>query len=121
MATQRIKTTEKTILQQDDPIPEETRPTVPQSVIVKLLAFTAAMIVLPIGSYFLTVNSLFNGLRPCFLPLNTRANRLGNASYAGGLAAMLANVILISYVVVAMQEDQEGSANASKKETKKNI
>ncbi|CEJ82199.1 hypothetical protein VHEMI02278 [[Torrubiella] hemipterigena] len=105
MATQRIKTTEKTILQQDDPIPEETRPTVPASVVVKLLAFTAAMIVLPIGSYFLTVNSLFNG----------------NASYAGGLAAMIANVILISYVVVAMAEDQEGSASAPKKETKKNI
>lgn len=121
MATQRIKTTEKTILQQDDPIPEETRPTVPPSVIVKLLAFTAAMIVLPIGSYFLTVNSLFNGLYAPFRLLTARANSTGNASYAGGLAAMIANVILISYVVVAMAEDQEGSASAPKKETKKNI
>jgi hypothetical protein len=31
------------------------------SVIAKLLAFTAAMIVLPIGSYFVSVNTLFKG------------------------------------------------------------
>lgn len=32
-----------------------------RSVIAKLLAFTAAMIVLPIGSYFASVNTLFKG------------------------------------------------------------
>jgi hypothetical protein len=31
------------------------------SVIAKLLAFTAAMIIAPIGSYFMTVNTLFKG------------------------------------------------------------
>lgn len=30
-------------------------------VIVKLLAFTLAMVVCPIGSYFLTLNYVFNG------------------------------------------------------------
>jgi hypothetical protein len=30
-------------------------------VIVKLLAFTFAMIVVPIGSYFATVNTVFKG------------------------------------------------------------
>lgn len=33
----------------------------PRDVIVKLLAFTFAMIVVPIGSYFLTVNTVFSG------------------------------------------------------------
>jgi len=31
------------------------------NVIVKLLGFTFAMVVLPIGSYFLTVNTIFKG------------------------------------------------------------
>lgn len=33
----------------------------PRDVIVKLLAFTFAMIVVPIGSYFATVNTVFKG------------------------------------------------------------
>lgn len=32
-----------------------------RSVIVKLLGFTAAMVILPIGSYFVTVNTIFRG------------------------------------------------------------
>lgn len=32
-----------------------------RSVIAKLLAFTAAMVTLPIGSYFMSVNILFGG------------------------------------------------------------
>lgn len=32
-----------------------------RDVIVKLLAFTFAMIVVPIGSYFATVNTVFKG------------------------------------------------------------
>lgn len=31
------------------------------SVIMKLLAFTLGMIVIPIGSYFVTVDTVFNG------------------------------------------------------------
>lgn len=34
----------------------------PREVIVKLLAFTFAMIVFPIGSYYVTVNTIFKGL-----------------------------------------------------------
>ena len=33
-----------------------------RSVIAKLLGFTFAMVILPIGSYFVTVNSLFGGM-----------------------------------------------------------
>ncbi|KOS20927.1 Vacuolar ATPase assembly integral membrane protein vma21 [Escovopsis weberi] len=78
-----------------------TSPVVPTHVIVKLLGFSFAMIVVPIGSYFLTVHSVFNG----------------NSSLAGGMAALLANVVLISYVVVAMKEDQ--GEQSEKPETKK--
>jgi hypothetical protein len=38
------------------------------SVILKLLAFTLGMIVIPIGSYFVTVDTVFNGARG-FRPL----------------------------------------------------
>ena len=81
MATRRIATDEKTHLDQDETRAEPVSnisPAVPtyvsiklnnlslytnkhRSVIAKLLAFTAAMIVLPIGSYFVSVNTLFRG------------------------------------------------------------
>jgi len=101
MATRRIANSERTVLEKDDHGPEEKSdiaPAVPKDVIFKLLGFTLAMVVLPIGSYFATVNTVFKG----------------NASYAGGLAAVLANVVLIWYIIVAMNEDQ-----SDRKETKK--
>lgn len=30
----------------------------------------------------------------------------GNASYAGGFAAVMANVVLIAYIIAAVREDQ---------------
>ncbi|KAG6013148.1 vacuolar ATPase assembly integral membrane protein vma21 [Claviceps lovelessii] len=92
MATRRIISSEKTILERDLHPEEKSNiaPAVPKHVIVKLLGFTFAMIVVPIGSYFLTVHTIFKG----------------NASLAGGLAALFANVVLISYVIVAMREDE---------------
>jgi hypothetical protein len=104
MATRRIVATEKTFLDKDDPIDEtsSTAPAVPSQVIYKLLAFTFAMVFIPIGSYFLTVNTVFNG----------------NSSFAGGLAAVLANVVLIGYIVVAMKEDQSDQLKAENKKDK---
>ncbi|QUC18418.1 uncharacterized protein UV8b_02659 [Ustilaginoidea virens] len=107
MATRRIVSSEKTILEKDDYAEEKSNitPAVPKDVIFKLLGFTFAMIVVPIGSYFLTVHSVFKG----------------NSSLAGGLAALLANVVLISYVVVAMKEDDSerrgGEKGAESKKT----
>ncbi|KAF2836403.1 hypothetical protein M501DRAFT_939696 [Patellaria atrata CBS 101060] len=65
-------------------------PAVPAPVIFKLLAFTFAMITLPIGSFFFTRDYVFRG----------------NTTFAGGFAAIMANMVLIGYVIVAMKEDQ---------------
>ncbi|KAF7543622.1 hypothetical protein G7Z17_g10589 [Cylindrodendrum hubeiense] len=69
MATRRIIATEKTILDRDDTVEEKSNisPAVPNDVIFKLVAFTLAMIVIPIGSYFVTVATIFKGTRFYFL------------------------------------------------------
>ncbi|KAI8954816.1 hypothetical protein F4801DRAFT_451047 [Xylaria longipes] len=111
MTSRRIISSEKTILDKDDedlqssPGTSEqssTAPAVPMDVIIKLLAFTFAMVVIPIGSYFVTINTIFGG----------------NSTYAGALAAILANVVLVGYVVVAMNEDQSDQLEAEKKKQK---
>ncbi|KAJ0121422.1 hypothetical protein N8I77_004369 [Diaporthe amygdali] len=111
MATQRIISGEKTILEKDDIVgaspaagtKSNIAPAVPMDVIAKLLAFTFAMIVVPIGSYFLTVNTVFKG----------------NSTFAGATAAIMANVVLIAYVIVAMREDQSEQLENKGKEGKK--
>ncbi|KAH8166791.1 hypothetical protein CIB48_g1458 [Xylaria polymorpha] len=130
MTSRRIISSEKTILDKDDedlqpgPGTSEqsiTAPAVPihallyanlgeentgeisKDVIIKLLAFTLAMVVIPIGSYFVTVNTVFGG----------------NSTYAGALAAILANVVLVGYVIVAMNEDQSDQLEAEKKKKQK--
>ncbi|GAP83364.1 putative vacuolar ATPase assembly integral membrane protein VMA21 [Rosellinia necatrix] len=112
MTSRRIISSEKTILDKDDDDLQSgsgtseqssTGPAVPMDVILKLLAFTFAMVVIPIGSYFLTVRTIFNG----------------NSTYAGALAAILANVVLVGYVIVAMNEDQSDQLEAEKKKKQK--
>ncbi|KAH8675572.1 vacuolar ATPase assembly integral membrane protein VMA21 [Xylariales sp. PMI_506] len=110
MATRRIIASEKTILEKDDNIgsspaaneKSSIAPAVPTDVIVKLLAFTFAMIIIPIGSYFATVHTIFKG----------------NSTYAGALAALMANVVLVGYVIVAYTEDQSEQQD-EKKDKKK--
>ncbi|KAJ9624962.1 vacuolar ATPase assembly integral membrane protein vma21 [Taxawa tesnikishii (nom. ined.)] len=105
MATRRITTQEKTHIDQDETKDEgksNIAPAVPTNVIVKLLGFTFAMIIMPIGSYFLTLNSLFSG----------------NSTYAGATAAIVANIVLIGYVIVAFKDDQSERAELEEKEKK---
>lgn len=79
------------------------------------------MIVAPISTYFLTVNNVFKGksiirhpipkrevppvFSPSFREIELR-QFLGNSTWAGASAAIMANVVLIGYIVAAVYEDQ---------------
>ncbi|KAF2498553.1 vacuolar ATPase assembly integral membrane protein VMA21 [Lophium mytilinum] len=106
MTSRRIISDEKTYLDKDDDKdnsqPSNIAPAVPAAVIWKLLGFTFAMITMPIGTYFLTVNAVFKG----------------NSTFAGALAAIIANVVLVGYVVVAMKEDQSERLEEEEKQKK---
>lgn len=43
---------------------------------------------------------------------------LGNSTYAGALAAIMANAVLIGYIFVAMAEDQSEQLGPSKEAKK---
>ncbi|KAH8602531.1 vacuolar ATPase assembly integral membrane protein [Bisporella sp. PMI_857] len=106
MATRRNVASEKTALEKNDahaPVSKsDITPAVPAHVIYKLLGFTLAMAVVPITSYFLTLNSIFGG----------------NSTWAGATAALMANVVLIGYIIVAMKEDDSEPTKAAEKSRK---
>ncbi|RPA80767.1 hypothetical protein BJ508DRAFT_415237 [Ascobolus immersus RN42] len=63
--------------------------TVPTGTLAKLLIFTTAIVVAPLASYFLTVDRVFNG----------------NSTYSAATAAVVANIVLVGYLVIALQEE----------------
>lgn len=58
------------------------------------------MFAAPITAYYVARDRLFNG----------------NATYSGGFAAFVANVVLVGYVIAAFMEDQ-GETKSNKKMT----
>lgn len=60
-----------------------------------------ALFAAPLTAYYFSRDRLFGG----------------NPTYAGGLAALVANVVLLAYVVAAFMEDQgDGTNTKTKKE-----
>ncbi|GAA5833331.1 hypothetical protein JCM5353_008537 [Sporobolomyces roseus] len=64
-------------------------------VVWKLSIFTLLMILGPIGTYFLTLNYYFRDPTPAAIS-----------------AALVANLVLVGFVVVAFMEDSDDSKNA---------
>lgn len=85
--------------------PSNVGPQISTSVLSKLLFFSAAMVVLPLSAYYLSLEYLFEGYK---------------TSYAAITAAITANVVVIGYVITAFLEDdtaqqQEAISKATKK------
>ncbi|KAI9358842.1 hypothetical protein BD770DRAFT_387066 [Pilaira anomala] len=68
--------------------------------LVKLLSFSAALFAFPILTFFCTLHSLFEG----------------NTTYAAGAAVVMANVIVVLYIVVAYFEKPRTDVTEEKKE-----
>ncbi|KAI1978437.1 vacuolar ATPase assembly integral membrane protein vma21 [Ophidiomyces ophidiicola] len=104
MATRRNPAAEKTtssttpsaqaLSAQDAPLKEAMQlqdvPGYPHQVLWKLIVYSIAVVVLPISAYFYSKNYIFEG----------------NTTYSGAIAALTANVVLISYIILAVREDR---------------
>lgn len=70
----------------------------------KLLAFTAAMVILPLGTYWFTLNYIFQGMSTAS---NMQLMTGYNYTKAGITAIATAHCVLFLYIYVAIKEDSE--------------
>lgn len=72
----------------------------------KLLFFTAAMIILPLGTYWFTLNYIFEGTLLSDFSFLCNLLTIGyNYTKAGVSAIAAAHIVLFSYIYVALNED----------------
>lgn len=76
----------------------QSSPKISTSVVLKLLLFSAAMVVLPLSAYYLSLEYLFEGYK---------------TSYAAITAAITANLVVVAYVVVAFLEDDSATVQST--------
>ncbi|CDS01844.1 related to VMA21-ATPase assembly integral membrane protein [Sporisorium scitamineum] len=74
-----------------------------RGVYYKLAFFSVALFAAPITAYYFAKDRYLDG----------------NATYAGGLAALVANLVLAAYVVAAFMEDDSDVAPQPRRETEK--
>jgi hypothetical protein len=75
-----------------------------RDVMFKLLAFTAAMVILPLGTYWFSLNYIFQGISTAS---NMKLMIGYNYTKAGITAIAAAHGVLFLYIYVAIKEDSE--------------
>ncbi|KAI8381135.1 uncharacterized protein BYT42DRAFT_565395 [Radiomyces spectabilis] len=84
--------------QSNSSLSTEKRVNVSRPVVAKLIGFSFAMFILPIATYFLTLDGLF----------------AGNNTYAAGSAALVANLVVVAYIIAAVMEDNQDAKTVKK-------
>ncbi|KAJ3545326.1 hypothetical protein NMY22_g2484 [Coprinellus aureogranulatus] len=91
-------------------------------VLAKLIVFSVALGALPLSSYYASVKYLWPGQgRSGYVSWNSHElmSLTGNDIYAAVLAVVAANIVLVSYIIVAALEERKSTPAAKPEETKK--
>ena len=84
-----------------------------RSALLKLGAFTIAIFVLPIVTYFVSLEHYW-GRPSCWSRAHADAFAAKNTTPAAISAAVMVNVVLVAYIIVAFLEDQPAAAPKTK-------
>ncbi|KAI8062488.1 hypothetical protein BC940DRAFT_308745 [Gongronella butleri] len=74
------------------------RATISRGVVFKLLFFSALLFAAPILTFVYSIDTIFDG----------------NTTYAAGAAALMANLVVIAYIISAMREDMNENKDLKK-------